>query len=188
MMSTYYSVVMIWNFEKKQLKGSNMAHHFTIKAVIQGVSIADFKRLAADTSLHETVCKRIPGENLEIIESKINGNIYTLRRAYNLDVNIPDIAKKLLKDAFRLKRNDVTNLENMTSTVELGANLPFDASCDRSVTGNDQQITIQLDWKVKVKVPLIGGMLEKHAESEIRKFSQVEIEIVEDELRKNLAS
>ncbi len=35
---------------------------------------------------------------------------YTLRRAYNLDVNIPDMAKKLLKDAFRLKRNDVTHL------------------------------------------------------------------------------
>jgi hypothetical protein len=37
-----------------------------------------------------------------------------------------------------------------------------------------------------VKVPLIGGMLEKHAEGEIRKFSQLEIEIVEDELKKNL--
>jgi len=35
-------------------------------------------------------------------------------------------------------------------------------------------------------VPLIGGMLEKHAEGEIRKFSDIEIEIVEDELRKNL--
>jgi len=43
------------------------------------------------------VCKRIPGENLEIIESNINGDIYTLRREYNLDVNIPEVAKKLEK-------------------------------------------------------------------------------------------
>lgn len=102
-----------------------MAHRFTINSTIQGVSIDEFKRLAADTSLHEAVCKRIPGEKLEIIESQINGNTYTLRRAYNLDVNIPDIAKKLLKDAFRLKRTDITDLQALSSTIELGANLPF---------------------------------------------------------------
>ena len=154
-----------------------MAHRFTVYATIPGVSLSDFKRLSADTSLHEKVCRRIPGDKLEILESRIDQGIYTLKRAYNLDVNIPDIAKKLLKDAFRLRRTDITNLEALTSTVALGANLPLEASCDRSVTGDDQ---------VKVKVPLIGGMLEKHAEGEIRKFSDIEIEIVEDELRKNL--
>lgn len=164
-----------------------MAHRFTINSTITGVSISEFNRLAKDTRLHEEVCKRIPGENLQILESEVRGDIYTLRRAYNLDVNIPDIAKKLLKDAFRLKRTDITNLEEMSSEVTLGANLPLEASCLRTVTGNDQQINIKLDWQVKVKVPLIGGLLEKHAEGEIRKFSDIEINIVEDELKKNLA-
>ena len=164
-----------------------MAHRFTINSTIQGVSIDEFKRLTANTSLHEAVCKRIPGEKLEIIESQINGNTYTLRRAYNLDVNIPDIAKKLLKDAFRLKRRDITDLQALSSTIELGANLPLEANCERSVTGDDQQIHIILNWQVKVKVPLVAGMLEKHAEGEIRKFSDVEIQIVEDELKKNLS-
>lgn len=163
-----------------------MAHQFTINQTIHGVSIEKFAELAADTSLHEAVCRRIPGENLEIIESKVSGDIYTMRREYNLDVNIPDIAKKLLKNAFRLKRADVTHLKNLTSTVELGANLPLEAKADRKVTGNSEQLEITLTWTVKVKVPLIGGMLEKHAEGEIRKFSQLEIDIVEDELKKSL--
>ena len=163
-----------------------MAHQFTVNETIHGVSIEDFSRLVADTSLHEALCKRIPGENLEIIESNINGDIYTLRREYNLDVNIPEVAKKLLKNAFRLKRSDITNLKNLTSTVELGANLPLEAKAERKVTGNGNQVDFALTWTVKVKVPLIGGMLEKHAEGEIRKFSQLEIEIVEDELKKNL--
>ena len=165
-----------------------MAHQFTVNATIHGVSIDEFKRLVADVALHEAVCKRIPGENLEILESKKNGDIYTLRRAYNLDVNIPDMAKKLLKDAFRLKRNDVTHLTTLTSTVELGANLPLEAKGERSVTGNHEKIDIQLNWTIKVKVPLIGSMLEKHAEGEIRRFSELEIGIVEDELKKNLAA
>ena len=163
-----------------------MAHQFTVNATIHGVSIDEFKRLVADVALHEAVCKRIPGENLEIIESNINGDIYTLRREYNLDVNIPEVAKKLLKNAFRLKRSDITNLKNLTSTVELGANLPLEAKAERKVTGNGNQVDITLTWTVKVKVPLIGGMLEKHAEGEIRKFSQLELEIVEDELKKKL--
>ncbi|WP_180034481.1 MULTISPECIES: DUF2505 family protein [unclassified Acinetobacter] len=163
-----------------------MAHQFTVNATIYGVSLEDFKRLAADISLHEAVCKRIPGENLEILESKKTGDMYTLKRAYNLDVNIPDIAKKFLKDAFRLKRTDISNLAALTSDVKLDPNLPLEASCKRSVSGDTTQVSFNLDWTVKVKVPLIGGLLEKHAEGEIRRFSQLEIEIVEDELRKNL--
>lgn len=163
-----------------------MAHQFTVNAAIQGVSLDEFKRLAADISLHEAVCKRIPGDNLEILESQKTGDIYTLKRAYNLDVNIPDIAKKFLKDAFRLKRTDVSNLVQLTSEVSLDPNLPLEAQCQRTVTGDESHIRFQLQWTVKVKVPLIGGILEKHAEGEIRRFSQLEIDIVEDELRKNL--
>ena len=168
------------------MKGFKMAHKFSIQTTIQGITLEDFKRLSANTALHEAVCRRIPGEKLDILESQITGDIYTMRRAYNLDVNIPDIAKKLLKDAFRLKRTDITNLAAMTSTVELGANLPLEAKCERSVTGDQHQIKLQINWQVKVKVPLIGGLLEKHAEGEIRKFSLLELEIVEDELKKHL--
>ena len=163
-----------------------MAHQFVVNATINGVSLDDFRRLAADISLHEKVCRRIPGEKLEILESNKVGDIYTLKRAYNLDVNIPDIAKKFLKDAFRLQRTDVSNLVVLSSEVRLDPNLPLEAVCQRSVSGNDDQIHFQLEWTVKVKVPLIGGMLEKHAEGEIRKFSQIELDIVEDELRQNL--
>lgn len=163
-----------------------MAHQFTVNAAIQGVSLDEFKRLAADISLHEAVCKRIPGDNLEILESQKTGDIYILKRAYNLDVNIPDIAKKFLKDAFRLKRTDVSNLAQLTSEVSLDPNLPLEAQCQRTVTGDESHIRFQLQWTVKVKVPLIGGILEKRAEVEIRRFSQLEIDIVEDELRKNL--
>jgi hypothetical protein len=165
-----------------------MAHQFTMTATIEGVSIEQFQSLVADTTLHEKVCKQIPGENLQITESKIVGNVYTLKREYNLDVNIPDIAKKLLKDAFRLKRTDITQLDALSSTVELGANLPLKARAKRIVTGNDQKIDIQLDWEVKVSVPLIGGMLEKHAEGEIRKFSEIEVSIVEAEIKSALSS
>jgi len=163
-----------------------MAHQFTINETIHGVSLERFTELATDTALHEAVCRRIPGENLEILESRISGDTYTMRREYNLDVNIPDVAKKLLKNAFRLKRTDITNLKSLFSTVELGANLPLEATAERTVKGDSQKVDLTLTWTVKVKVPLIAGMLERHAEGEIRKFSLLELEIVKDELKKHL--
>lgn len=164
-----------------------MAHQFTVVATINGISVDEFKRLATDITLHETVCRRIPGENIQIVRSEKQGHIYTLERTYNLDVHIPEIAKKLLKDAFRLKRKDISNLDAMTSVVELAANLPLEARCERQVTGDHQHVSFELNWTVKVKVPLVAGMLERHAEGEIRKFSQIELSIIEDELRQHLA-
>ncbi|XID74195.1 DUF2505 family protein [Alkanindiges sp. WGS2144] len=163
-----------------------MAHQFTIKETIHGISFDDFKKLIGDISLHEAVCRRIPGENLEIIESSLNGDIYTLRREYNLDVNIPEVAKKLLKNAFRLKRTDITNVKQLTSTITLGANLPLEATGERQITGDHEKLDVTMTWNVKVKVPLIGGMLEKHAEGEIRKFTALELKIVEEEAKKKL--
>lgn len=91
------NAIILHNDEIQIKRNGNlkMAHQFTVNETIHGVSIEDFSRLVADTALHEAVCKRIPGENLEIIESAINGDIYTLRREYNLDVNIPDVAKRI---------------------------------------------------------------------------------------------
>lgn len=165
-----------------------MAHKFTVLAQIDGISLDDFKRLAKDIKMHEKVCYRLPAENIEILESDLKGDIFTMKRSYNLDVNIPDIAKKMLKDAFRLQRTDISDLEKMTSKVKLGANLPIEAHCDRHVTGSAHHVEFHLQWTVKVKVPLVGGLLEKHAEGEIRKFSAIEIEIIEDEIRKSLAA
>ena len=152
-----------------------MAHQFTIHQTISGVTIDRFAELAADISLHEAVCRRIPGENLEILESIIVGDIYTMRSEYNLAVHIQEIAKKLLKNAFRLKRSDIANLKKLTSTIELGANLPLEAKAERKVVGNRNQLDTTLVWTVKVKVPLIGGMLEKHAEGEIRKLANLKL-------------
>lgn len=70
--------------------------------------------------------------------------------------------------------------------MELGANLPLTATSERTVIGDSQKVEITLIWTVKVKVPIVSGMLERHAESEIRKFSQLELDIVADELKKHL--
>ena len=165
-----------------------MAHRFTINATVNNVSFEDFKKIVADPKFHEGVSERIPGTNKVILESQVSGSTYTLRREYNLDVNIPDIAKKLLKDAFRIKRQDKFDLEKYTSTVDLSSNnIPLEAHCDRKIEGTSNQLNFTMTWEIKVKVPLIGGLLEKHAEGEVRKFTALELTIIEEQARIYLA-
>ena len=157
-----------------------MAHRFTVTATIDGLSFEEFHKVASDPKFHEGVSELIPGTNKQILVSQIEGDTYTLKREYNLDVNIPEIAKKLLKDAFRIKRQDQFNLEKFSSSVDLGSNsLPLVAHCERQFKANGNQLNFSMDWEVKIKVPLIGGMLEKHAEGEVRRFTALELEIIE---------
>lgn len=161
-----------------------MAHRFNISATIPGISFEEFKQIVADPKFHEGVSELIPGTNKVILESAVNGSTYTLKREYNLDINIPDIAKKILKDAFRIQRKDQFDLQVYTSTVDLGSNsIPLQAHCDRKIQGDANQLTFTMSWEVKVKVPLIGGLLEKHAEGEVRKFTALELEIIEKQAR-----
>lgn len=160
-----------------------MAHQFTIQHIMSGVSLSDFKAVIQDVNLHERVCHRIPGKNLDILESQIVDHTYTLCRTYDLDVNVPDIIKKMLKNAFRVKRTDVVNLEQLMSTIHLDTSLPVEANCKRVVTGSEQQIEVLINWTVNAKIPFVSDKVEKHAEGEIRKFSQLELQIIEEEVK-----
>lgn len=44
------------------------------------------------------------------------------------------------------------------------------------------------DWEVDVHVPLVHGILARHAEGEIRRFNQIELDIIQQELDLKMAS
>lgn len=163
-----------------------MTHQFQVHATVRAVNEQQFKQLIAQPSLHEMVCRRVSGESVEILKSELQGNHYTLHRAYAVEVNLPEVAKKFLKDAFRVERHEVTDIENLTSVLNVKANFPVHAEGKRRVMLEGDHLHVVVDWKVDIKVPFLGGMLEKHAEHEIRRLSALEISVIEDEMQKRL--
>lgn len=161
-----------------------MTHQFIIKSTICGVSLSEFKYIASTPPLHEAIGRRLSGDHFEIVESRVEGNVYILRQVFHADVKIPAFAKKFLKDAFLVRRQDTSDIEQLTSTIRLKANVPFHASCQRVVTGDEQQILVQSDWTLHIKAPFFRGMLERHAEGELRRYSEIEVCILEDELKR----
>ena len=165
-----------------------MAHQFTVHATLQGISLDQFQQLLRQPQLHEAVCRRLPCDYLEITESTLQDQVYTLRRIYQPEVHLPEVAKKVLKDSLKIQRVDFTNFADANSRVELAANFPLRAQGQRQIRGDENSVQIEATWQVEVKIPLVGGLLEKHAETEIRRLTAVEVAIIQDEIEQRLAA
>ncbi|MEN4984086.1 DUF2505 family protein [Acinetobacter modestus] len=160
-----------------------MAHHFTVKQELVPGSLEEARKILSNQNFHLEVCSKIPSENLKILSTGFSGPQYYLKRSQNLEVNIPDIAKKLLKGAFRLVREDQWDIEHLVCKSSFEMNMPSSFKNLARLTEENGKLFITVDWEVNVNVPLIGKMLAKHAESEIRRFSNIEIEIVRNEIQ-----
>lgn len=161
-----------------------MTHKFSIQHPLQGTTLQDVRAHVADPDFHTTICRKVPSENLVILESALDGQRYTLKRQHNLDVNIPDIAKKLLKGAFMLWRDDEWDIDALTARSRFRMNLPAEFRCTTRIVGGGSNLRIEIDWEVEVNVPLISGLLARHAEAEIRRFNQIELNIIQEEVRR----
>lgn len=159
-----------------------MAHKFTVQIPLRGVSLQDARQMLGQPAFHEAVARKIPGGNLDLQHSGRAGRTYSMKREYNLDVDIHELAKKLLKGAFRLKREDEWDVDALTCRSRFGMNLPADLSCQTRLAEQGGAVVVHTDWEVNVRVPLVHGILARHAEGEIRRFSAAEVEVIQAEI------
>ncbi|QCO22137.1 hypothetical protein C9E88_011935 [Acinetobacter cumulans] len=159
-----------------------MDYFFTIESELRDINITQAKQKFKSPAFHEDICQRIPCTELDIQLSEISGQNYRLERAYNLDLDIPDIIRKLLKGAFRLQRNDLWDLEKLSSESSLKANLPGIVTFKTKLLEAQNNIKIQQEWKLDISVPLIHKVIAKFAETEIRKFHAIEVGIIQKQL------
>lgn len=164
-----------------------MTHRFTTRYTFEGGSLEDTRELVGSPDFQEEVAHKVPGFNLKILESRRDGNRYVMRREVNMDVDIPAVAKKLLKDAFKVWRTEEWDLETLTCRARTTMNLPAEFRVTARLQPDSSTTLATFDWEVDVNIPLVRGFLEKHAEGEIRRFNQLEIEVVQEVIRSRMA-
>ncbi len=141
--------------QKQKNKGFNaMAHQFVVNATIKGVSLDDFQSTGQPISAYMKMFVVVFPVRSWKFWSRIKSVIFIPLSARIIWMSIfPDIAKKFLQRCISF----TTYRRQQFSCAELGSpfrpQLPLEAVCQRSVSGNDEQIYFQLEWTVKVKVP-----------------------------------
>lgn len=159
-----------------------MTHRFNVRHAVSGVTLPEIRQLMAAPDFHESVARKVPGFNLKILASTSTDRGYLMKREVNMDVDIPEVAKKFLKDAFKVWRTEEWDLESLTCRLHMQMNMPAELRCVISLVEEGGTVVADHDWEVDVHVPLIHGILARHAESEIRRFNRIEIETVQQEI------
>lgn len=159
-----------------------MTHRFNVRHAVTSVTLPEVRQLMALPGFHEGVARKVPGFNLKILASVLTDSGYLMKREVNMDVNIPDIAKKFLKDAFKVWRTEEWDIDTLTCRLHMQLNMPAEFRCTIRLVEEGSAIVANHDWEVDVHVPLIHGILARHAESEIRRFNQIEIEALQREI------
>lgn len=161
-----------------------MTHKFQIQHDVSEFNLDNFRIALAKPAFHAELAEKLPGTNVVISRSECLDNQYYMIRELNLEANIPKLAQKFLKDALRIKRVETWNLNTMTVDLTFVLNMPAEFRCRGSIIEQGQQMFFKQDWEVDVRVPLIHGALARHAETEIRRFNDIESEIFQQMLTK----
>ncbi|MCD6060620.1 MAG: hypothetical protein K0R03_1621 [Moraxellaceae bacterium] len=164
-----------------------MTHRFNVKHYLEGGTLEETRESVGTPAFQEEVARKAPGFNLKILESTRSGNRYVMRREVNMDVDIPDIARRLLRDAFKVWRDEEWDLDTLTCRARTKMNLPAEFRVTAKLTQEGSRILANFDWEVDVNIPLVRGFLEKHAEGEIRRFNQLEMDVVQQVIRERMA-
>ncbi|MFZ3193206.1 MAG: DUF2505 family protein [Moraxellaceae bacterium] len=161
-----------------------MTHKFQIQHDVSEFSLDNFRTALANPAFHAELAEKLPGTKVVISRSECIDNEYYMQRELNLEANIPKLAQKFLKDALRIKRVENWNLNTMTVELTFVLNMPAEFRCRGSIVQQGQQMLFKQDWEVDVRIPLIHGVLSRHAEEEIRRFNTIESEIFQQLLKK----
>jgi len=159
-----------------------MEYFFTIECKLDGFEVEQAKQYFQTSAFHEHICRKLPCTDLDIQRSDLVGDYYYLERAYNLDLDMPGPIRNLLKGAFRLQRHDYWNFSSLTASSTLRSTLPGILSYHTFLKEVDNSIQVQQKWKLDIGIPLLHKTLAKFAESEIRKFFAIEMDIIQKEL------
>jgi hypothetical protein len=160
-----------------------MTHTFQTEHEISEFSLEQLTAAVTQPAFHESLVKKLPGTKVVISRSERVGDHYYMQRELNLEANIPKLAEKFLKDALRVKRIEQWDFKSMQINLTFVLNMPAEFRLKGRIVQQDQRIFFKQDWEVDVRVPLIHGPLARHAESEIRRFNQIEFDAFVSTLR-----
>lgn len=161
-----------------------MTHKFHIQHDISEFNPDNFRTALSNPAFHAELAEKLPGTRVVISRSEYVDNQYYMQRELNLEANIPKLAQKFLKDALRIKRVEHWHLNDMTVDITFILNMPAEFRCRGSIVKDGANMVFKQEWEVDVRVPLIHGVLSRHAEEEIRRFNEIESVIFQDLLKK----
>lgn len=119
------------------------------------------------------------GRNIEVLEHEEDGSEFriTVSREVNQDAQLPGFLKKFVGETMTVVQTDCWNKENYTGWLEVDLEgVPADIRAEMHLTEEAEGGANNLEFQVKVSLPLIGGKIEDFLLKDIHKRMPDDVE------------
>lgn len=124
--------------------------------------------------------KNLGADNIALLDESSEGNKFSInvKRCLPADVPLPSFAKKFFSGKMTIVQRDTWDASSKIGRLDIEfKGVPVDASCDMKLVDEEDGSALLMDWNMSVKVPLIGGKLEKVLMEDMTK--KVELDHIE---------
>ena len=113
---------------------------------------------------HPRLHEALGAIGLKQVDHSDDGNDFMIKLAYAVksDAPLPAFAKKVLGDTTNVVQTERWSRDSQTGHVNLDMKgLPGTLQCETSLEDNGDTCIKHFEWEVKIKIPLVGGKIEK---------------------------
>lgn len=130
---------------------------------------------------HQTL---VGGKDFQVLESREDGDEYYVRFSYQVASDVPAFAKKVLGETSSVVHEETWNKSTGKGQISIDvATLPGTLECDAQLENVDGGCQKHFNWEIKVKIPLIGGKIEKVVADDIQRKKQPDEDAVNQLLK-----
>ena len=125
-----------------------------------------------DPDFFEQHQKLMGHRDFELLSHDDDGDRCVIKFRYQVESDVPAFAKKILGDTSEVVQTETWVRSSGQGQVSVDvATLPGTMECTAQVNDNGGGCTKVFDWEVKVKIPLVGGKIEKVVVDDIQSKS-----------------
>ena len=120
--------------------------------------------MLCDPAYHKGLQDGLGSWDFKQIELDDNGTKFKIKYSYTLksDVPLPGFAKKVLGENTDATQTETWDRSTGRGTVDVQPKgLPGTVHCDLTIEADGDGCKKVFNWDVKIKIPLVGGKLEK---------------------------
>lgn len=126
-----------------------------------------------DPDFYQQHQARMGTSGFELLEHDDDGQRCRIRFSYQVASDVPAFAKKVLGDSSQVVQEEIWDRSTGEGQVSVDvATLPGSLRCVARLEARGEEACAKVyDWEIKVKIPLIGGKIEKVVADDIQSKS-----------------
>lgn len=130
-----------------------------------------------DSDYFRAMAETIGGTGVNVLQAQAHEGVMQTQLRMQLDplMPLPGFARKFINGAIRIEQSVVWNSgERSGQMVVTSSQIPYRAESSFRVEPDGAHCSVVSDWTIHIRVPLVGGPLERIAAKEIELRLQAE--------------